>query len=180
MNCCGRYHPPLRFTPNRGRTVRLREGIGDVDDDGSLDLDLDQGDDDHVEHLSRAAASIFRDESLSNAEKLAKLKLLLKVGDAGEEPDDGEPGPDLPADINASEASIRRMYRRCRRMPRDPRSNFEQLYPGLGALPGMAVLAETTGALPRGRGARLVEAARPRAGKRLTTAAFLRAIEGGR
>jgi hypothetical protein len=155
---------------SRSRTDSLMEpdDLGDTDD---IDLDLDDGsDDEHTQHLSRAAAAIFNNRSLSSDQKLAKLRLLLKVSDAGEEPDDGEgePGEDLPPEVNTAEAAIRRMYRQLRGAPRDrdPRSRYAQAFPGLAMLGGgVAIISE-------GR--------RPRKGGTLTTQRFLEALERGR
>src|SRR5262245_19523736 len=94
------YWDSWRANPTSARTRRLREAMGDDTDDIDLDLDPDNGgngggDDDHMRHLSRAAASIFSNRSLSAEEKLAKLKLLLKVTDSGDDGagSDTEPVP---------------------------------------------------------------------------------------
>jgi hypothetical protein len=174
----------LVYSP--ARLARLTEGIGGDDDLDMGDLGLDDGSDDdddsHLQHLSAAAAAIFGNKSLSSDEKLRKLRLLLKVGDTGEEPDDDEaPGADLPAEINSAEGVIRKMWRRCRRAPRDTRPQFLQNNPGAVAMPGLLAIAEGNGSLPRGAAVRLTEvSARRRTGKPLTRAAFLKAIEGGR
>jgi hypothetical protein len=146
MDCCGRYHPPLRFTPNRGgRLMTLREGIGD-DADDMLGLDLDTGDDDdeHTGHLADAARAIFANKALSAEAKLKKLRLLLKIG-ADEPADAGEPGPDLPDELRGEDVPecLRSTWRRWRRRPPVTRSNYDAMFPGLGALPGgVAIITE--------------------------------------
>src|SRR5262245_3035447 len=86
--------------------TRLLEAVGDVDDDGTLDLDL-QGpgnggnggaDDEHRGHLADAARAIFANKALSAEAKLKKLKLLLKIDDV---PDDGDgaDGDDVPREF---------------------------------------------------------------------------------
>jgi hypothetical protein len=175
-------YPPnrLRVADDQGRLIcyskarlmRLREGIGDVDDDGSLDLDLDTGDDDeHTGHLADAARAIFANTSLSNEAKLRKLKLLLKIGDD----DEGEP------DEAVAEGLTRRVFLRAiERGGRpyaaaSPRSNFNAAFPGLGVLTGAAALMEAWGGtvhggIPSRRGPRR----RPAGG--LTVRRFLEAL----
>jgi hypothetical protein len=168
----------LVYSP--ARLARLTEGIGG-DDDLDMGLDLDDGNDDHVEHLSRAAAAIFRDESLSNAEKLKRLRLLLRVtGDdsgPGEEPDDADNEP-VPPEATGFEEGYRVLRRACRRSGRrDPRTRFEQLHPALGALDGFAGLLENAGGTTRGG----IPGRQPprRRGGVLTVAKFLEAIQRG-
>jgi hypothetical protein len=153
------------------RLMRLREGIGDVDDDGSLDVALDgnggggNGGGGHLDDLAAAAGKIFRDESLTAEQKLKKLKLLLRVTDAGEEPDDGDAEP-VPPEATGFEEGYRLMRRACRRARHDPRSKYTQAFPGLAMLSGGVAI--------------ISEARRPRKTGRLTTARFLEAIQRGR
>jgi hypothetical protein len=170
------------FSKSRTRSIMEPDDQGDATFPG---LDLQgpggnggNGGGDHVEDLQRAAAKIFGDKTLSPADKLKKLRLLLRVLPDDVPDDDEAPGADLPAEINSAEGVIRKMWRRCRRMPRDPRPAFVQQNPGAGALPGLLAIAEGNGQLPRGSAVRLVESARRR-GPALTAAKFLEALERG-
>jgi hypothetical protein len=181
----------------RAGPARLLEAVGDVDSDGLDDLGIGgpgngngngrngngggNGDDEHRSHLADAARAIFANKALSAEAKLKKLRLLLKIDDAGEPEDDSdtEQGDDLPDEINSSEGWLRKAYRQLRRRPPDTTPNFLALNPGAVAFPGLMAIAEANGQLPRGSATRLREASRRRGG-RLTQAKFLAVLREGR
>jgi hypothetical protein len=149
------------------------DDLGDTDD---IDLPLQGPSDDddgneHDQHLADAARAIFANTSLSAEAKLAKLKLLLKIGAEGE-PDEAV-AEGLTRRVFL--AALQRGGRPRSRSSYDPRSNFNAAFPGLGELPGLAAIMEAAGGtckggIPSRRGPRR----RPAGG--LTARRFLEAL----